>query len=103
MGQALSQYCLLAGLRSRRKNDTTPATELFLFMNMAPALAPELLVFISVAPALELSFFRAWLQLELRLLFVLHMNISSCLGVPQFDWKMKYISYRKLNEYSKLI
>jgi len=33
-----------AGLRSRRKNDTAPAPELFLFMNMVPAPAAELLV-----------------------------------------------------------
>jgi len=39
-------------------------------MKMAPAPAPELLVFVSVVPAPKLSFFKAWIRLQLRRLFV---------------------------------
>jgi len=28
------------------------------------------------------------------------INIFNCLGVPQVDWKMNYIKYTKLREYS---
>jgi len=50
---------IISWLRRCRRNDTAPAPELFVSMNMAPAPDPEFLVFMSVTPAPELSFFMA--------------------------------------------
>jgi len=31
-----------------------------------------------------------------------HINIFICLRVPQVEWKINYIKYTKLSEYTKL-
>jgi len=63
---------------------------------MAPALAPELLVFMSAAGYGALVFQSS------GFCSFSHINIFSCLGVPQVEWKMNYIKYTKLREYTKL-
>jgi len=61
---------LLPGQRSCRKDDTTPA--------------PELLVFMRVVPAPGLSSSLAPAPVSVRF----HTSILHCFGVPQFEWKM---------------
>jgi len=51
-------FVFSAGLRSCRKNETAPAPELLLFINMAPAQAPQLMVFMRITPAPQLFFFK---------------------------------------------
>jgi len=68
-----------AGLRSRRTNETAPAP----------------------APAPELHFHEHGSGSGIRSSILsypgsgvcsfLHINIFNCLGVPQVEWKMKYI------------
>jgi len=68
-----------AGLRSRRKNDTAPTSELLVFMSVAPASAP-------VSVRSYTSIFS----------IVLH-------GVLQGELKMKCVKCTKLKEYTKLV
>jgi len=69
-GTAEKLAATMAWLRNRRKNETAPAPELFLFMKMALDPVQELLIFMNIAPAPEISFFTIWLRLQLRILFV---------------------------------
>ena len=76
---------LIPGLRSRRKNNTAPAPELF--------------------------FSWTWLQLRSslfahgsnsRFCSISHISIFNCFGVSRVEWKMNYIKYTKRKEYNKL-
>ena len=91
-------YFLEPGLRSRRKNDTAPAPELF---------------FSWTCLRLQLrSAWFSWVWLRLRsspfsqhgsgsgsssdFCLFLYINVFNCLCVPQVEWKMKYIKCAKL-------
>jgi len=53
------------------------------------------------APAPELSFFHGS-DSSFGFCSFSQINIFDCLRVPQVEWKMNYIKYTKLNEYTKL-
>jgi len=68
------------------------------FSNMASTPAPELLVYMNVAPAPKLTLFTAPVFCSFS-----HINIFNSLGVPQVEWKISYNKYTKLRECAKFL
>jgi len=66
---------IISGLRSRRKNVTAPAPQLFSWTWLR----------------LRSSWFSLflWRRIQLRLLFVFTHWYFDCFGMPQVEWKMK--------------